>query len=253
MTMTGEGRFGPDLVFGLAFRTIGRGLGRFALLFLLTILAGIVVFGTLGIVWMLTVGHADLQAGLRQHPAFWILAALGLLVYLLAMVAIHLATVGSAYALMRGRPVSLSALFGLAWQRLWPAIGTGILAMLGILVGLALFIVPGLILLVRWWVWAPACLVEGHGSVAALKRSAALTRGRRWTVFWLVLITLLVAGALNQIADVLVEVQAGFAILSVLIYGFTTTFWSVLVAAIYVGLRDRAAQPAVPDLVMQRA
>lgn len=249
LTTAAPERFGADLVFGLAFGAIRRGLGRFVILFLLSILATGVIFGAVGAIWAITSvpGQPDLR--LPQSPAFWLFMAVAMPIYMLAMLWLHLVMVALAYAVMRQRPARLGALFALAWRRFWPALGSGLLAMAGIFLGLLLFIVPGVILMVRWWVWVPACLVEGQGAGAALKRSAALTKGRRWIVFLLLLVTLLVAGALNQLADALVEVAAGFAILSVLIYGFTTTFWSVLSAAIYVGLRDRSATAGLPDLV----
>lgn len=242
-------RFGADLVFGLAFGAIRRGLGRFAVLFLLSILTSGVILGAIGAVWAITIVPGEPEPSLPQSPAFWLFLAIALPVYLLAMLWLHLVMVALAYAVMRDRPARLGALFALAWRRLWPALGSGVMAMAGIFLGLVLFIVPGVILMVRWWVWVPACLVEGQGAGAALSRSAVLTKGRRWVVFLLLLVTVLVAGALNQLADALIAVETGLAILSVLIYGFTTTFWSVLSAAIYVGLRDRSAGSDLPDLV----
>ena len=53
---------------------------------------------------------------------------------------------------------------------------TAILFGLGVWVGLLLFIIPGIMLMLRWSVAVPACVLEGTGPVASLGRSAALTQ-----------------------------------------------------------------------------
>ena len=55
---------------------------------------------------------------------------------------------------------------------------TGSLILLGLIAG----IVPGVLLAVRWALVAPVVILEGVGWRAAMRRSTALTRGRRWVV-----------------------------------------------------------------------
>jgi len=55
---------------------------------------------------------------------------------------------------------------------------------------LLLFIIPGLFLIVRWAVAAPAALIEREGPTHSIGRSAELTAGHRWAVFGLVLLYL---------------------------------------------------------------
>lgn len=54
-----------------------------------------------------------------------------------------------------------------------------------ILAGYVLFIVPGVILNLVWYVAGPVQVLEGGSPLAALRRSADLTRGRRWSMFGL--------------------------------------------------------------------
>ena len=48
---------------------------------------------------------------------------------------------------------------------------------LGILVGLMLLIVPGLILMVMWYVAVPVCVVERAGPIGSLGRSQRAHQG----------------------------------------------------------------------------
>lgn len=70
------------------------------------------------------------------------------------------------------------------------------------MVAAGLFLVPGLkyasplvaiplvILLVMWSVAMPVCVVERLGALRSLRRSRELTKGHRWRMFGLLLVTL---------------------------------------------------------------
>ena len=45
-----------------------------------------------------------------------------------------------------------------------------------------------------WWVVGPAIVCEGLGPIDGLARSAYLTKGRRWPIFGLILLDLVVIG-----------------------------------------------------------
>ena len=69
---------------------------------------------------------------------------------------------------------------------------TGLLAALGVSLGLALLVVPGLVLLTWWILIVPAIMLEGRSVTGAFGRSRELVRGNGWSVFGLILLTLLV-------------------------------------------------------------
>lgn len=60
--------------------------------------------------------------------------------------------------------------------------------LLGVTAGLALLAIPGILLMLAWYVALPAATLEGCGPFKALARSAALTRGSRWAIFAVLLI-----------------------------------------------------------------
>jgi len=65
--------------------------------------------------------------------------------------------------------------FGSVWV-------TGILVGLAAMLGFCLLIIPGIILLVRYWVAVPVTVIESPGASASLRRSEELTAGNRWRV-----------------------------------------------------------------------
>ncbi|HZC13433.1 MAG TPA: hypothetical protein VE270_05360 [Thermoleophilaceae bacterium] len=81
-------------------------------------------------------------------------------------------------------------------SRVQPRLNTlavaGLLAAIGITVGLLLLIVPGLVLATWWAVVVPAIVLEGRGVLEAFGRSRELVRGNGWNVFGLIVLTFLV-------------------------------------------------------------
>jgi hypothetical protein len=88
-----------------------------------------------------------------------------------------------------------------------PAIGAlivfGILFAIGVAVGLALLIVPGLVLLTLWSVGAPAIVVERAGPIEAFGRSRRLVRGDAWPVFGTLVVVLLIVIAIGVVLGVI--------------------------------------------------
>ncbi|MBW3593390.1 MAG: hypothetical protein KY396_06830, partial [Actinobacteria bacterium] len=78
---------------------------------------------------------------------------------------------------------------------------TGVLAALGIALGLALLIVPGLVLLTWWALIVPAIMLEERSVTGAFGRSRELVRGNGWSVFRLILLTLLVLFGVGVAVD----------------------------------------------------
>lgn len=68
----------------------------------------------------------------------------------------------------------------------------GLLAALGVGIGLVLLIVPGLYLLTIWLLIVPAIMLEGRGVGDSFSRSQELVRGYGWSVFGVIALTILI-------------------------------------------------------------
>ncbi len=111
----------------------------------------------------------------------WLIGA-GLLYYMIHTITTA-AILYAAFQDMRGLPVKLGESVQHGLRRLLPLVGATILMFLGLWLGLALLIIPGLMLLMRWYLISPVCVVEQKGPLGSLKRSAELTKGSRWKLF----------------------------------------------------------------------
>jgi hypothetical protein len=87
---------------------------------------------------------------------------------------------------------SIGETYSTVRPRLPAAIIGGILAGLGILIGLILLIIPGLYLLTIWSMLIPVIVLEGRSAGEAFGRSQEIVRGHGWSVFGLVIITFLI-------------------------------------------------------------
>jgi hypothetical protein len=71
-------------------------------------------------------------------------------------------------------------------------LGAGLLAGLGVALGLLLLIVPGLVLLTWWSVIVPVVVLERAPAMESFGRSRELVRGYGWNVFGVIVLTVLV-------------------------------------------------------------
>lgn len=82
--------------------------------------------------------------------------------------------------------------FARAREHLGAIGGAGLLASIGIVLGLVLLVVPGLVLLTWWSLIVPVIVLERTGVLASFARSRELVRGHGWEVFMTILLTILV-------------------------------------------------------------
>ena len=82
-----------------------------------------------------------------------------------------------------GRPVSLGESFGQIPARYLGTLATAFVLNLAVSVGLALLIVPGVLVAVRWVAAIPAKIMGDTQGGSAIDRSQALTRGFRGQIF----------------------------------------------------------------------
>jgi hypothetical protein len=101
------------------------------------------------------------------------------------------------------RDETVGDLFSSAAPAIVPLVAFGILYAIGVTIGLALLIVPGLILLTFWSVGAPAIVIEGARPIAAFGRSWELVRRDAWSVFGTLLLVLLIVIAIGIVLGVI--------------------------------------------------
>ncbi|MBA2536962.1 MAG: hypothetical protein H0V20_05950, partial [Actinobacteria bacterium] len=81
----------------------------------------------------------------------------------------------------------------------------GILAALGITIGLILLIVPGLYLATIWALIVPVIMLEGASVGQAFGRSRELVRGNGWSVFRLIVLVFLILLAAGIVVGIVLS------------------------------------------------
>lgn len=123
----------------------------------------------------------------------WFGALLAGLVSLVAVFWVQGALVRAVDDVRDGRAdLSLTETFQRVQPQLPAIIVAGILAGLGIFIGLLLLIVPGLVLLTWWIVIVPVIVLEEKRAGESFSRSRELVRGYGWGVFGVIVLTILI-------------------------------------------------------------
>jgi hypothetical protein len=221
----------------------------FTRFFLQFFVIALIVFGSINLFYALVVsGLSDGDAGA---------------VALFGVVGVATAIVGATwlqgafvYAVQDARDGTFEASIGQVFARVTGFIGrllgAGILAGLGVALGLLLLIVPGLYLMTIWAVIAPVIVVEDRRVFEAFGRSRELVRGHGWTVFGIVL----VVGILSAIAASLLQAAFSFLPLfleifigSTIAQAVVAPFGAIALAVTYFRLREAAGHvvPAPVD------
>jgi hypothetical protein len=125
----------------------------------------------------------------------------------------------------------------------------GLLAALAVTVGLALLIVPGLILLTMWLLIVPAIMLEGHGVVSSFGRSRELVRGNGWNVFGVIVLTVLILIAVGigfGLVDAAIDTAWASVLLDIASQTVTAPFVALAWTLTYYELRALKEPQPVP-------
>lgn len=179
---------------GVLARLVGlfrRHLGP--LLVLAVVLAGVLPYGIGFAYGRIVASTLGTQGYLRLAPfqVFILLPFTTVTSLIFQGAVIHLAAMGT-----RGW-AALGPALRTAFRLFFPNLGIYLLTGLGIVAASFLVLIPGLILIVRWWVVLPVEVVERAGVLGSLRRSRDLTEGTRWRVFGLLLILFAVTAVLG--------------------------------------------------------
>jgi hypothetical protein len=135
---------------------------------------------------------------------------IGLLIALLVSAVTQSALTYGALQDLRGQRIGFVACIAGGFAVLPGVVPVAILLSLAVLCGSVLLIVPGFILAVIWWVAIPVAVVERAGVAQSFGRSLALTAGKRWQIFGLLLIILAIQVAIGFLIAVIIGFVAGF-------------------------------------------
>jgi hypothetical protein len=107
--------------------------------------------------------------------------------------------------------ITLGHAFKRAWERLPGFIWVGLLSSITIILGLFVFIIPGLIFSVYLTFTALAYVVHGSRGRSALLASITLVHGRWWKTFWRIFAPSLLMALFMSIAGAILPGVGGFA------------------------------------------
>lgn len=145
-----------------------------------------------------------------------------------------------------GRRPSLSDVLAQSLRVLPVVVAAEIVAGIGIGIGLILFIVPGVILALRWAVVAQAAAIEQTDWPTALRRSAALTSRNYLRIFALLFIVSLVILAIGDgVGEVTgTSTAAPNVVLGIAVLTLIRSFQTLTLAVLYFDLRARETELA---------
>ncbi|HEY7961457.1 MAG TPA: hypothetical protein VID29_05995 [Solirubrobacteraceae bacterium] len=147
------------------------------------------------------------------------------------------------------RDASAGQLLRAAMPVLGQLILVGLVAGIGIVVGLVLLIVPGLILITIWSVAAPVVVLERPGVTGALGRSRELVRGNGWQVFGVLVVMVILVGVVSAILDSIGRAAGAGAglLVSVVVGVLTAPLPALAQSVLYFELRNgpAGAEPAL--------
>ena len=141
---------------------------------------------------------------------------------------------------LQKQPTSLQKALEAVIRRIGSILAIGLITAVLLCVGLVLLIVPALIILTFILVAIPACQIERLGPLHSINRSAKLTKGVRWKILSLILLTDGVQVAVDQCLKLLNSASGGAieAVLAMLVWN---TVWglfaAIVIAVTYFELR----------------
>ncbi len=193
-------------------------------------------------------GVNDLQS-LQVSPDFSFGSIITMLVvYLIGISLYSIMVLDGSLTLMKGQETNFSDHMANGFKLLIPMLGLGIFYTSYMIFGFIILIIPGLIIMVTYYICYAVKVSEGIGVFASMTRSKELTKGHRWGIFALFLIPYIIytvitsgiAGFAFFGADgdinAMLDVGIGTQIINALLYALYLTFNVVIIGVTYKSL-----------------
>jgi hypothetical protein len=171
---------------------------------------------------------------------------IGMLTYVMTQAVIIYGTVQD----LRGQKAGFGASLSHGFAVLPKVLIAAILATIAISIGLMLLVVPGVILILMWWVFVPVMVVEGAGIGAGFGRSRALTSGHRWQILGLLVIVFVAQMLIGLVVDLFAALAGPLVgqIINAAVMFLFTAFAGVLAAVGYYHLRAEKEGVIIEDI-----
>lgn len=190
--------------------------------------------------WMTSMQASVAAGGKLDIGALSVTFGAGMLVLMVVMPIVSAAiahAVGEAYL---GRPVSIGGSLREAMKIFLPIVGTGILSGLILMVGLLLFVVPGIWFALGIMVLYAINIVERSFGMTAIRRSLDLMKGQRGRGFLLYLLVIIVSMVLGGIFGLVGAISPWLgAVLQGLASAITGAFTGAVFIVFYFDIRCR--------------
>jgi hypothetical protein len=207
-------QFSIGNVLGTSFSVVGRNFVPFAVIAIIVAIPSILITRLYGLDPIAM--QEAVRTGYFSASDFGTKMFVYWLVVTLTSSLVSAALVYGTFQDLRGQPASAGDAITRGFSTLVPVILAALAYSILLAIGFVLLFVPGIIIMVALWVYMPAIVVEKRGVGGAFSRSRELTKGRRWTVFGL----LIVVGVIYWIASWIIGFVFGFA------FGLGGVFWA---------------------------
>lgn len=141
---------------------------------------------------------------------------------------------------LRGQSFAIGQSLKYGLLRFLPILGVIVCFSAGVGLASLLLVVPGVILMLKWYMAVPVCVIENRGPIASLKRSGELTKGSRWKILGVTLLLGLASWLLQIVVQLVAAAVAGAVaalLATFLCSALLAAYRAVLVAVMYHDLR----------------
>ncbi|HEY1384392.1 MAG TPA: hypothetical protein VGF43_12295 [Dongiaceae bacterium] len=232
---SGSVRFSIGRVIGDSIGIYARNFVGFSFLALL-----------IGLIYLLVAMYDLSQVPLEESAAPSLSGTGGnMLARMLVNVLTQAAIIYGTFQDLRGNKAGIADCIARGLASVIPVIVGSILLIIGVGLASLLLLIPGIIVALMWWVYVPVIVVERKGIFESFGRSRELTNGRRWSIFGLAIIIVVLTGVVGAIVNLIaVAAVSGssdpaffFTIADYVLNAIITAFGAVLVAVGYYYLR----------------
>jgi hypothetical protein len=178
----------------------------------------------------------------------WLGALIAALISLVGLFWVQGALATAVEDIRDGRTdLSLGETFSRVRPQLGSIVVAGVLAGIGVFLGLLLLIVPGLVLMTWWVLIIPVIALERSSAGAAFGRSRELVRGYGWSVFGVIVLTILLLLIFEIVLGIALAPLADWLrsfVSSVVSGTLTAPFIALVWTLLYFRLRQAKVVPA---------